>query len=323
MKIKFTIAMLFLFSVLALRAQQPVQYSMYGLNKLAFNPGYTGLENSLSITGAYRTQWVGLPGSPTSQSFNAHMPFYALGGGVGVAAENETIGSWRQTSFAANYAYHVPVGKASLFSLGISLGMVQRQLDGSKVRTPSTEVDDLGNIDHNDSYLPVGLENGSGPTAQFGLYYQGEKLEVGFSAVNLLGNQVAISNVDFTQARTYFLVLGYQLDVGKKISAFPSLLLKSDVYQTQMDFSLTAKYNENIFVGTSLRGYGQNSLDAVVLMGGFKLNDKISIGYAYDFGLSKLRNANTGSHEVVVNYNLGLQIGKGRPPAIIYNPRSL
>jgi type IX secretion system PorP/SprF family membrane protein len=319
MKIRFTILLCFMFG-LRMAAQQPVQYSMYRLNKFAFNPAYAGLDNSLNITGVYRSQWVGLPGNPVTQNFNAHMPLGIVGGGVGMAMENETIGSWRQTAFAASYAHHLPVGRSGLFSLGLTAGWVQRQLDGSKVRTPS---DDPDNGQPTDPYLPDGLEGGAGPTAHLGAFYQGERLEAGFSAVNLLNNKLDLSGLGFQQERAYYLYLCYKLEVSKKISAFPSFLLKSDVYQTQMDFSVTTQYNENIFVGTSFRGYQQNSIDAVVLMGGFKLNEKTLIGYSYDIGISSLKAVNSGSHEILLSYNLGKPIGKGRPPAIIYNPRSL
>jgi type IX secretion system PorP/SprF family membrane protein len=322
MKITFTLSLLLLLAAPML-AQQPAQYSLYRLNKYAFNPAYAGLDNSLSITGVYRTQWVGLPGAPVSQHFNAHMPLYIIGGGVGIAVENETIGSWRQSAFSASYARQMFLGKDALLSIGLTAGLVQRQLDGSKVRTPSTEIDDQGNVITHNENLSVGTEGGTSPTAHLGAFYQRESLEIGISAVNLLGNKLNLPGASFQQERTYFLYLGYQLELSKNIIVNPSILLKSDVHQTQMDFSLTTKFNDNIFAGGSLRGYHANSIDAVVLMGGFKLSEKISIGYAYDLGLSKLKTVNSGSHELLLNYNLGKPIGKGRPPVIIYNPRSL
>lgn len=321
MKNTFTLTLLaFMVYVLQAAAQQPAQYSLYRLNKYAFNPGYAGLDNSLSITGVYRAQWVGLPGNPVSQNLNAHLPLNIIGGGVGFGVENETLGSWRQTSFTASYAHQLPVGKSGVLSAGLTAGWVQRQLDGNKVHTPS---DDPDNGLPTDPYLPFGTEGGSGPTAHVGLFYQGEKLEAGISAVNLLGNKLNLSGVDFEQERAYFLFLGYEFGLSNNFSLIPAILLKSDVYQTQMDFSVTGQYNENIFVGASLRGYHTNSLDALAMMGGFKVNEKISIAYAYDLGLSNLKAVNSGSHEILVNYNLGKPVGKGRLPAIIYNPRSL
>ena len=58
-------------------------------------------------------------------------------------------------------------------------------------------------------------------------------------------------------------------------------------------------------------------------MGGFKLSEKITLAYAYDLTLSELSQVSNGSHEIMINYNLGKALGKGKPPRIIYNPRNL
>ncbi|MFQ5447342.1 MAG: type IX secretion system membrane protein PorP/SprF, partial [Saprospiraceae bacterium] len=62
---------------------------------------------------------------------------------------------------------------------------------------------------------------------------------------------------------------------------------------------------------------------AIAVLAGFKLSESIKLAYAYDFTLSNLSTVSSGSHEIMLNYNLGKPIGKGRPPKIIYNPRSL
>ncbi len=305
-------------------AQQPPQYSQYMLNKFAFNPAYAGLDNSVSFTGVYRKQWAGLEGQPVSQNLNVHSPLYLLGGGLGLTLENEALGSWKQTSAMLAYGYQLQIGKMGILSTGISAGLIQRQLDGSKVRTPETVFDDEGNpINHNDPLLSTGKESGLGPNVNIGVFYQGERLEAGISAINLLGNEVAMNSLSYKLERAYFFSLGYRFDLGKNFTLHPSVLAKSIVSQTQLDFSLITRYNENIFIGASLRGYHSESLDAVALIGGFKLSEKITIGYSYDLTLSNLKTASNGSHEILVNYNLGKAIGKGRPPKIIYNPRSL
>jgi hypothetical protein len=90
-----------------------------------------------------------------------------------------------------------------------------------------------------------------------------------------------------------------------------------------MEFSVLTKYNENIFAGASFRGYRTESLDAVAFLAGFRLSEKLTLHYAYDLTISNLNAVSNGSHELLLNYNLGKPIGKGRPPKIIYNPRSL
>jgi hypothetical protein len=100
-------------------------------------------------------------------------------------------------------------------------------------------------------------------------------------------------------------------------------LLKSDLVETQIEFSTIARYNDNIFGGVSFRGYNSNSFDAVVILAGYKLNENLTLSYAYDITLSGLSEVSRGSHEIMLNYNLNKNIGKGRLPKIIYNPRFL
>lgn len=316
--------LIFLGSTIVGLSQQPAQYSLYMLNKFAFNPAYAGLDNSLSITGVYRNQWVKLEGNPVTQTLNVHLPLYIAGGGIGINAENESLGSWKQTSLALSYGYQLQVSRRGLLSVGVSGGFVQRQLDGARVRTPGTIFDDVGNpVSHQDPYLDTKLESGSGPTFHAGVFYQGEAFELGISAVNFLANELDLPGFQYKQERTWFLYAAYRFDVGRNFVLHPSFLLKSDWWQTQTDISILGRYKENIFAGASFRGYNSESLDAVVLFGGLKLSEKISIAYSYDLGLSGLNVAHNGSHEILLNYNLGKAIGKGRLPVIIYNPRSL
>ncbi len=322
MKNIFTIVLLGSFFQIGI-AQQQAQYSMYFLNKYAVNPAYAGLDNSLSMTGVYRNQWSGLPGAPITQNLNAHLPLGIVGGGVGLGMENEKIGSWKQTAATVTYARHLSLSKGIL-SLGLSAGWVQRQLDGSKVKAPGTIFDDLGNpISHEDDLLNTANESGAAPTVHTGVFFQAERLEVGLSATNLLENEVKLTPLSFKQARAYNFLLSYRLDVGKNFTVHPSILVKSDVRQTQIDFSAFARYRENIFAGASFRGYHGESIDGVVLTAGLKLSERITFGYAYDLTLSSLNTVSNGSHEILLNYNLGKPLGKGKPPRIIYNPRSL
>ena len=90
-----------------------------------------------------------------------------------------------------------------------------------------------------------------------------------------------------------------------------------------MEISTIVTYNDNIFGGASFRGYNSNSTDAVVIIAGYKLNERVTLAYSYDITLSELNRVSQGSHEIMLNYNLNKDIGKGRLPKIIYNPRFL
>ena len=322
MKNIFTLFLL-IFIFCTAQAQQAPQYSIYMFNKYGFNPGYAGLDNSISLTGVYRQQWAGLPESPRQQSVNIHTPFYFANGGLGLSLDNETLGAQGQTNIALTYSYHLLLGREGILSLGASAGYLQRSLDGRKIRTPDGQYKELI-FQHNDQTLPNGKINGGGLTYNFGAFYKAERLEIGISALNLSESMIDLDgNIKFQLQRSYYLNLGYSLDIGKKVVLLPSVLMKTTFLQTQLDFSALFRYNDNIFAGGSFRGYNSETIDGVAIIGGFKLNEKITIAYAYDLTLSELSKVSNGSHEIMLNYNLGKVIGKGKPPHIIYNPRNL
>ncbi len=66
------------------KAQQPAQFSLFMLNKYAYNNAYNGLDESLSITGVFRKQWLGFTGTPLNINFNAHLPVEFINRGVGI-----------------------------------------------------------------------------------------------------------------------------------------------------------------------------------------------------------------------------------------------
>ncbi|MEL6124525.1 MAG: type IX secretion system membrane protein PorP/SprF, partial [Bacteroidota bacterium] len=100
----------------------------------------------------------------------------------------------------------------------------------------------------------------------------------------------------------------------------PNVLLKTDGVVTQVDLGILGYY-ERLIGGLSLRGYGQNSIDALGILAGTKVSKHVRISYSFDIGLSGVYDVQDGTHEFVVNYNLNKPIRTGELPKIIYNPR--
>lgn len=309
-------------------AQQATQYSMYMLNKYAYNPAYAGMEDFLSLTGVYRKQWVGLRGSPESQNFSGHLPLYYLGGGMGINLNNTQLGVHRNTSATISYSHYLPVGKNGKLALGVSGGMVQQAFNGEDLRAPDGTYDEPTNtFIHNDTYLPAGSITALAPTLGAGVYFKSGAFEAGLSADNLLESKHSYDlengNLEVQMKRHFYLVTSYRLNLGNYLSLSPSIFAKADATQLQTNVSAVLTYNENFFLGTSFRGYDMNSIDAVIIMAGMNIGNGAKIGYSYDLTLSKLSTVNTGSHEITLNYTLNKKIGAGLPPNIIYNPRHL
>lgn len=306
----------------SLWAQQGIQYSLYMLNRFNFNPAYAGLDYFLSTNAVYRRQWVDLPESPTNASVNVHMPLYIARGGIGIQFETDQIGVQQSTLLQIAYNYQVEVGDG-LLSLGIAGGWLQRSLDGSRIRTPGGIYDETGGIfDHQDGILPLTEETGQTPTFDAGIYYKSEWLEGGFSVRNLTEPTIALTDLNIQTTRTYIGTLTATFDVGYSLAIQPSALVRSDLTETQTEVSVLGVYENTFLAGASVRGYNTNSLDAVVILGGWNISEGLRLAYAYDLTLSELSNVSSGSHEIMLSYRLNQPIGQGRPPRIIYHPRA-
>ncbi len=302
-------------------AQQPAQYSLFMLNKYHYNNAYNGLDESLSLTGVFRKQWVGFKGTPLNVNFNAHMPIEFLSSGVGLGMEYDAIGAYKNLSVRASYSYLLKLGEGTL-SLGAAGRLLQKSLDGSKLLTPDGSYE-LG-VNHNDAHVPTGNESGLSFSLDAGIYYKHKKFELGISAINLTQPTLDMAtDISVTYTRAFFFTAAYNWQINEKFSLHPHLLIKTDFIKVQPEIAAILKYNNNIFGGLAFRGYDANSIDALVILAGMQITPNIMLAYSYDISIGSLQSFNSGSHEVVLNYNLNKKIGKEIPAKVIYNPRFL
>ncbi len=302
-------------------SQQYGQSSLFFMNKYKDNPAYAGFDGGLSITGGYRTQWLGIARNPVSQSINAHTALYFLKGSVGISIDNDILGamSHLRTSLSYNYVKESYVG---LWSFGARLGLNQITLDGSLLRTPTgIYEDDL--INHNDPILSTNKVKGLAPFLSIGGYFIHDLFEAGIAVENLISSKIDLdgSESDFDIQPTLNIFGEYFFSFSGVLDFHPSIFLKTDFKQSQLEITAQAIYDNYIFGGIGWRGYSRNTFDALILFGGIQLNKKWKVSYAYDIPLSTLSTIARGSHEIILNYNLNKVLGLGLPPKTIFNPR--
>lgn len=306
----------FIACTLSAHAQQTAQYSLWRLNPFATSPAYAGLDGSLAATAAFRKQWVNLPGSPTSVSINAHLPWYYAHGGAGFTLENDYIGAEQTLNAQLAYAYHYAISNDATLSAGISAGILQKTLDGTILRP--------ANQDQADQYIANTKISAITPITQASIYFKNKNLNISagfiqFSPTNLRYNTTPTTNTQLWN--TYQAMFAYKITLSDNFAIEPALLVKTDPAQLQTDFSTLFYIQDNIFTGITLRGYNKNSLDAATISAGMRLNKNWTAAYAYDIGISPLSNAHQGSHELLLKYNLNQKIGYPKPLKIIYNSR--
>lgn len=309
------------FTVTGTYGQQTPQFSQYFFNQYVYNPAYGGLDKALNLTAHGRAQWVGIEGSPSSQNVSAHSPMNVLHGGGGIGLINEQAGALRLTSVSLSYSYIIKT-RIGYFSIGLSGGIQQAAIDGSKLLAP--DGDYVNTIDHQDPILSAGAVSGIGPDGAAGLFFNNSHLSVGFSAAHLFPASISIdgttSTLDFVLDREYYFQGSYTAKLSRSVYLRPAILLKSNGNYFQGEADVLVGFKQFVWVGAGFRGYDSYSQDAAVGIAGINISENLLLCYSYDFPMSALETVSQGSHEVMISYRLNL-IKPALPGKAIFNPR--
>jgi len=301
MKNKILIVMLLLAGFFV-SAQQDAQYTQYMYNTISVNPAYAGSRDMLSVVGLYRSQWVGLDGAPETQTLSIHSP---VGNkvGLGLSIVNDKIGPSNQTYLDVDFSYTLNVGTTAKLALGIKAGANLLNVDYNKL----TGEDDM--------IFQNNIDNRFMPNVGIGAYWYDEKYYLGLSSPDLLetehydDDEVAESYLAKERLHAY-LMGGYVFDLDYNLKFKPAFLVKAvDGAPLQVDISANFLFNEKFTIGAAYRWSA-----AVSGIAGFQISDQLMIGYAYDQETTELRKYNSGSHEIVLRFELFKNVGNTISP---------
>ncbi|MCF7569633.1 type IX secretion system membrane protein PorP/SprF [Sabulilitoribacter arenilitoris] len=278
-------------------SQQDPQYTHYMYNTMSVNPAYAGQRDVLSITGLYRTQWVGIDGAPKTQTLGIHSPLRNERVGLGLVVVNDNLGPASETYVNANISYTIPVDDSgtSKLSFGIKGGFHLLSTDWSKGIYQNPDVVFNENI------------NLFSPTIGAGIYLHSDRWYLGLSAPNFITTN---HYDDFqeslaTERLHYFLIGGLVMEASETIKLKPAFLVKAvSGAPIIADLSLNALINDKLTLGLGYRW--DDSVSGLV---GFQITDGLMIGYSYDATTTKINNYNSGTHEIMMRFELQ-QIGR-------------
>jgi type IX secretion system PorP/SprF family membrane protein len=274
--------------------QQDPEYSQYMFNGLAYNPAYAGSRDALSATLLLRKQWVQLEGAPRTGSFAIHGPSRNERHGFGFSMVHDRLGITRQTFLYGSYAFRFPLGPGKL-ALGLQGGVTQFKNQFSDV------------VLINPDQINPGVNlSALLPTFGTGVYYNTERFYLGLSAPNLLAGEYfrykdqTTQQLASSQKQHYFGTLGVVLPLGENVEFKPSMVAKwVNNSPLELDFNASFLFRQRIWLGA-----GYRTGDALVFMFEYFHPGGLRIGYAYDLTLTKLRQVNTGSHELMLGIDL-------------------
>ena len=278
-------------------AQQDAQYTQYMYNTININPAYAGSRGVMSVFGLHRTQWVGLDGAPTTNTFSLNTAINNSNLGVGFSLVNDRIGPTNDNTISADISYTVTMNEVYKLSFGVKASGNIFNLDTDKLDPAQANDPNLQNFNNEFS-----------PNFGAGVYLHSDKLYLGLSVPNFLqdskynDNEVAV----FQERMNFYFIGGYVFDVSPSIKFKPAVLTKMVTGSPlQVDASANFLFFDKFMLGGAYRWDA-----AVSALAGFQVTDGLFIGYSYDMETTQLRRYNSGSHEVFLRFELFNKVSK-------------
>ena len=259
-------------------------YTQYMFNGLAINPAYAGSHKSLDASLITRFQSPGVEGAPSTQTIAAHTGIKDKKIGLGMMVITDKIGVTRQTGYYASFAYKINFSNSTL-SLGLQGGATTYRSDYAQLRIKQPG-DPLADGDIRETQPNIGA----------GIYYHSNLFYAGLS----MPQMVSELNENIIQNQPIILTSGIVLPINDAFKLKPSILLRTVEQQlVEIHCNMNLLIHEILWVGASYR-VGSSVSGLLEL----QLTNQLRLGYAYDATLSELKRADSGSHEVMLNYQL-------------------
>ncbi|WP_430401098.1 PorP/SprF family type IX secretion system membrane protein [Flavobacterium sp.] len=278
-------------------AQQDPEYTQYMYNMSVINPGYATNEvGVLNFGGIYRTQWVGAVGAPTTSSFFFHTPLNEkFETGLNIVKDELGENVLSETTISADLAYVVTLSNKAKLSLGVKPGVNFFNTDFNGFRLNDDDISsDPAFQNISQTFFNLGV----------GTFYFTDKYYLGLSVPNFLPNKhlkeaSGINAIGIDELH-FFFTGGYVFNISEKVKFKPAFMSKI-VKNSPLSLDITANFLlfNKFEIGGSHRF--NDSFSGLV---NYRINEKLRIGYAYDHTVNNLGEFNSGTHEIMILFDL-------------------
>ncbi|MEY3010904.1 MAG: hypothetical protein RLZZ314_1546 [Bacteroidota bacterium] len=258
------------------------------------NPAGVGSNPCLDLRLGVRSQWAGFEGAPTSSfaSLSGRLSEGSVvGHGLGGFVQTDETGPWSNTRFSMAYSSKIRLSTGAKLSAGFAAGMAQYKIDIESLDFPVYAASDD----------PV-LFGSSGsqvvfPSLDFGLWYEDASTFVSFSVLNVMATTLTELSMTTSSGRNMVLMGGKVIRLDRRFSFRPAAQMRlAQGLPASLDIQGMFTLENKVSMGL---GYRTGS--ALVAVASFKVWDAMTLGYAYDFGVSSLHVASRNSHEIVLS----------------------
>lgn len=283
-----------LLSLPAANAQFGGVRSLFLMSNLLDNPAAAGNTPCLDMRMGVRSQWSGFDGAPI-------ISFASLSGrlgqgttfahGLGGYVLTDEIGPWSNTRFSMAYSTKVRLTNGARLSAGIAAGMVQYRLDIGSLQFPEYSASDDPALFGSSTTQTVF------PTLDFGLWYEDDLNFAALSLQNVTSTTLSDLAGQTSSGRIFVLTGGRFIKLDRRFAFRPAAQMRvASGLPASIDFQGTFSMDDRVSMGL-----GYRSGSALVGLMNLRLFESMTVGYAYDFGVSALNVAGRSSHEIVIS----------------------
>ncbi|MBI9069643.1 MAG: PorP/SprF family type IX secretion system membrane protein [Salinivirgaceae bacterium] len=323
-RLKYIYILVFFSSINFLYGQDP-QFTQFYSNPMYQSPSFAGAVEGYRVSLNYRDQWPALPGKITTASFALDYNLAGFNSGLGIIVMRDKLGSSNLTNLNVGflYAYNIRISRKIFFRPGLGFYYFQRSFNPEELISSS---------------MIYGQQNNGSITSPFDDEKLADKTQAADASVSgllfvhnfwigLTADHLITPNVSFTEKVSRLpikinLYGGYRfykverLISTKKQSITIVGALRHQGLADQMDMGLYWSY-EPIILGVWYRDLpfikDFSRRDAIALLVGYKYMN-LSVGYSYDFTVSRMITNTGGAHEISLIYKFDVEQRKKFKP---------
>lgn len=258
------------------------------------NPAAVGNNACLDMRLGVRAQWLGFEGAPLSSfaSLNGRLGTSDLWAhGLGGFVQTDEIGPWSNTRFSMAYSTKVRLSNGARLSAGLAAGLVQYKLDIGSLVLP------VPDVSSDDAIAGSRASEVVFPNLDFGLWYENKTTFAAVSVLNLTEATLTELGSTTTPSRCLVLMGGKVIKIDKRFSFRPAAQMRI------MEGLPVAFDAQGMFTLDNALSFGAGYRNGTALVGllNLKVFEHMSVGYAYDFGVSSMTVGARHSHEIVIS----------------------
>ncbi len=308
---------------------QDPQFSQFYANYLYLAPSFTGLTENNRLAMNYRNQWPEIPNGFVTYTVSFDKYFEKFRSGLGLMVMNDEAGTGklRSTNIGISYSFDFKITASWHIRPGMSFLFTQRAINFEDLLW-NDQISASGNAESSSELNPMN-KVGDIDFSTSALAYS-DRFWFGFTIDHLLHPNQSFYFYEEDKNNPSLVPIKYSFFGGTKFIKNESLLrpipttfqiaylLKAQKQYRQLDIGVYW-YRSPIVLGFWYRGiplYKEVfNRDAFTLLAGYKLNN-LSIGYSYDFTMSKLISRTGGSHEISLSYYFKTKKFKRKPKMV-------